>query len=157
MRIRKSRCIESDQTHCSTRKFNTAFSLCGVLEIALYFSEGFLEAAARRSAVAEASQPLGVTVVCFLGQKSNLQSPTPQQRHRLFLRCFLHSSLVNLPLLASLEERSICRVLGCFLGAGDRDDLQERFLADEIARDRFALFWEAMVGPEVEAFPCFQE
>jgi len=60
-------------------------------------------------------------------------------------------------LLASLEERSTCRVLGCFLGAGDRDGLEEGFLADEAARDRFALFWEAVTEPEVEAFPCFWE
>ena len=65
------------------------------------------------------------------------------------------SSLVNLPLLASLEERSTCRVLGCFLGAGDGDDLEERFLADEATRDGVVLLWEAMTELEVEAFPCF--
>jgi len=48
--------------------------------------------------------------------------------------------LVNLPLLASLEERSIHRVLGCFLGVENRDDLEEEFLADEAARAEFALF-----------------
>ena len=67
----------------------------------------------------------------------------------------MHSLLVNLPLLASLEERSTCRVLGCFLGVGDGDDLEEELLADEAARDGFALFWEAVAEPEVEAFPCF--
>jgi len=66
-------------------------------------------------------------------------------------------SLVNLPLLASLEERFTHGVLDCFLEAGDRDDLEERFLVDEAARDRFALFWEAMTELEVKAFPCFQE
>jgi len=40
---------------------------------------------------------------------------------------------------------------------GDRDDLEEGFLADKAAGDRFALLWEAMIEPEVEAFPCFQE
>ena len=70
-------------------------------------------------------------------------------------RCFLRSSLVNLPLLASLEERSTHRVLGCFLGVGDEDGLEKEFLADKAARDRFALLWEAMTEPEVEAFPCF--
>jgi len=40
---------------------------------------------------------------------------------------------------------------------GDRDDLEKGFLADEAARAEFALFWEAVAGPEVEAFPCFQE
>jgi len=43
------------------------------------------------------------------------------------------------------------------LGAGDGDNLREEFLVDEAARDGFALFWEAMAGLEVEAFPCFWE
>ena len=75
----------------------------------------------------------------------------------MFLRCFLHLSLVNLLLLASLEKRSTHRELDCFLGVGDRNDLEEGFLADEAARNEFALFWEAIAGLEVEAFPCFQE
>ena len=75
----------------------------------------------------------------------------------MFLRCFLCSSLVNFPLLASLEERSTHRVLGCFLEAGDGDNLEEEFLADEAIGDVFALFWEAMAVLEVEAFPCFQK
>ena len=54
-----------------------ALSLCGVLEVALYFSECFSEAAARVSAVAEALWPLGETVVCFLEQESSLWSPAP--------------------------------------------------------------------------------
>ncbi len=37
------------------------------------------------------------------------------------------------------------------------DDLEEEFLADEAAGDRFALFWEVVAGLEVEAFPCFWE
>jgi len=78
MRIRKSGCIELNWTHCCTGEFNAAFSLCGVLGVALYFSEGFSEAAARVSAVVEAPQPLGETVVCFLGQESGLWSPAPQ-------------------------------------------------------------------------------
>ena len=61
MRIRKSRCVESNRTHCYTGKFNMALSLCGVLRVALYFSEGFSEA------VAEALWTLGETMVCFLG------------------------------------------------------------------------------------------
>jgi len=60
-------------------------------------------------------------------------------------------------LLASLEERSTCRILGYFLGAGDGDDLEEGFLVNEAAGDRFALLWEAVTEPEVEAFPCFWE
>jgi len=66
MRIRKSRCVESNWTHCCTGKFNMALSLYRVLGVALYFFKGFSETAARVSAVAEAPQPLGETVVCFL-------------------------------------------------------------------------------------------
>ena len=47
-------------------------SLCRVLEVTLYFSKGFLEA------VAKVPWPLKVTVICFLGQKSNLWSSAPQ-------------------------------------------------------------------------------
>ena len=78
MRIRKSGCVESNWTHCCTGEFNAALSLCGVLGVALYFSEGFSEAAAGVSAVAEAPRPLGETMVCFLGQESSLWSPAPQ-------------------------------------------------------------------------------
>ena len=63
--------------------------------------------------------------------------------------------VVNLPLLVSLKKRSIHRVLSYFLGAGDEGDLEEEFLVDEAARDRFALFWKAMAELEIEAFPCF--
>ena len=73
----------------------------------------------------------------------------------MFSRYFLHLSLVNLLLLASLKKRSTCRILDCFLEAEDRDDLEEEFLADEAAGDRFALFWGAVAVLEVEAFPCF--
>ena len=69
----------------------------------------------------------------------------------------MHLLLVNLPLLASLEERSTCGVLGCFLGVGDRDDLKGKFLADEATGDGFALLWEAVTELEVEAFTYFQE
>jgi len=41
------------------------------------------------------------------------------------------------------------------LRVGDKNDLEEELLADEAARDEFALFWEAMAGLEVEAFPYF--
>ena len=78
MRIRKSGCVESNWTRCYTGEFNVALSLCGVLGVTLYFSEGFSEAAAGVSAVAEALRPLGETVVCFLGQDSSLWSPAPQ-------------------------------------------------------------------------------
>jgi len=55
-----------------------------------------------------------------------------------------------------LEERFICGVLGCFLGAGDRDDFEE-VLVDETTGDGFALFWETVAVLEIKAFSCFQE
>ena len=134
-----------------------ALSLCKVLSVTLYFSEGFSEVTARVSIVAEVLQPLGVAMVCFLEQEFSLWSFVLQYRHRLFLKYFLCSLLVNLPLLASLEERSTHGELGCFLGARDRDDLEEGFLADKAARNEFALFRKATVEPEVEAFSYFQE
>ena len=69
----------------------------------------------------------------------------------MFLSHFLHS------LLVSLEEKSTRGVLGCFLEAGDREGLEEGFLADEATGDGFALLWEVVTELEVEAFPCFQE
>ena len=72
MRIRKSGCVESNWTYCYTEKFNVALSLYGVLGVALYFSKSFSEAAARVLVVVEVPQPLGETMVCFLGQESNL-------------------------------------------------------------------------------------
>ena len=54
-----------------------ALSLCRVLEVTLYFSKGFLEAAAGVLAVAETLQPLGETIVCFLEQESSLWSSAP--------------------------------------------------------------------------------
>ena len=47
VRIRKSRDIKSDRTYYYTEKFNIALSLCRVLGVALYFSKGFLEVAAK--------------------------------------------------------------------------------------------------------------
>ena len=67
----------------------------------------------------------------------------------MFLRCFLCLSLVNLPLLASLEERSTCGVLDCFLEAENGDDLEKEFLVDKATRNGFALFWRVMIVPEV--------
>ena len=66
IRIEKSRCVELNWTCYCIKKFNAAFSLCGDLGIALYFSKGYLKV------VAKALQPLEETVVCFLGQKSSL-------------------------------------------------------------------------------------
>ena len=74
----------------------------------------------------------------------------------MFSRYFLHLSLVNLLLLVSLEEKSTCGELGCFLGVEDRDDFEE-VLADKAIRDGFALFWEAIAGLKMKAFSCFQE
>ena len=62
MRIEKSGCVKLDKTHCCIRKFNITFSLCRVLGVTLYFSKGF----------SEVLWPLKVTIVYFLGQKSNL-------------------------------------------------------------------------------------
>jgi len=76
---------------------------------------------------------------------------------QIVFEVLLRSSLVNLPLLASLEERSTRGMLGCFLGAVNEDDFEEGFLVDGATRGIFALFWEAMAEPEVEAFPCFRE
>ena len=76
--VGKSGYIESNWTCCCIEKFNVTLSPCRVLVVALYFSKGFSEAAARISAVVEALQPLGETVVCFLGQESSLWSPAPQ-------------------------------------------------------------------------------
>jgi len=39
----------------------------------------------------------------------------------------------------------------------NRDGFEEEVLVDEAARDGFALFWEVIAEPEVEAFLCFQE
>ena len=75
--------------------------------------------------------------------------------YRLFLRRFLHLLLVNLPLLASLKERSTHEELDCFLGARDGDDLEKEVLVDKATRDRFTLFWEVIAKPEVKAFFCF--
>ena len=73
----------------------------------------------------------------------------------MFSRCFLYSLLVNLPLLASLEERSTHRVLGCFLGAKDGDDLEKEFLADKATRDEFVLFWGTIILLVEEALSYF--
>ena len=140
MRIRKSRCIESDKTHYFTERFNMVLSLYRVLGITLYFSKNFSEATVKGLAVAEALQSLEVTIVCFLGQESNLWSSVPQQRHRLFSRCFLYLLLVNLLLLASLEERFTHGELDCFLKVGNGNDLDRDDLVDKVTGDRFVLF-----------------
>ena len=72
----------------------------------------------------------------------------------MFSRHFLCSSLVNLPLLASLKERSTHRELDCFLRVGN-NVLEEEDLADEATGDVFALFREAIALPVEEALPCF--
>ena len=73
----------------------------------------------------------------------------------MFLRYFLYLSLVNLPLLASLEERSTYGELNCFLGTRNKNSLKEDNLVDETTKDRFALFWEVTALPVVEALSCF--
>ena len=147
VRIRKSGYIESDRTYYCTEKFNVALSLDGVLEIALHFSENFSKVAT------ETLQLLEVTVVYFLGQEWNLQSPMLQQRYKLCLRHFLCSSLVNLPFL---KERFICRELDCFLGV-ENTSLKGDDLADEATGDISPLFWKSIALPTKEALPCFQK
>ena len=66
MKIRKIICVQSDRTCCCIRKFNIVFSLCRVLEVALYFFKNFSEA------IVKALWSFGVTIVCFLEQESNL-------------------------------------------------------------------------------------
>ena len=78
MKIRKSRYVELDRTYCCIGKFNTVLSQYRVLEVTLYFSKGFLEVTARGLTVAEVLQSFSVTIVCFLGQKSNLWSSVLQ-------------------------------------------------------------------------------
>jgi len=56
------------------------------------------------------------------------------------LSYFLYSSLVSLPLLASLKEKSIYGEFDFFLEAKNKNDLEGDNLADEAIRDRFALF-----------------
>ena len=73
----------------------------------------------------------------------------------MFSRCFLYLSLVNLSLLASLEEKSTYREIDCFLGIGDRDSLEEEELVDKAARDVFALFWKAAALLVEKALPYF--
>ena len=81
---------ESNQTHCYTGKFNVALSLCRVLGVTLYFSKGFLEAAARVLAVTKVL-PLRETIVYFLGvgdgddlEKEFLANETTRDKFVLF-------------------------------------------------------------------------
>ena len=73
----------------------------------------------------------------------------------MFLRYFLYLLLVNLLLLASLEERSTHRELDCFLKVENGDGLEGDDLVDEATRNRFALFWEAIALPVEEALSYF--
>ena len=66
----------------------------------------------------------------------------------------MHLSLVNLLLLASLEERFTHEELDCFLGVEDKS-LNEDSLVDEATRDIFALFWKITTLPMEEALPYF--
>ena len=72
----------------------------------------------------------------------------------MFPRCFLHSLLVNLLLLASLEERSTYGELDCFLEVGD-DSLNRDDLVNETTRNVFALFWKTTELPVKKALPYF--
>jgi len=54
-----------------------------------------------------------------------------------------------------LEERFPCGELDYFLEAGNGDCLEEDDLVDEIAKDRFALFWKIAALSAEEALLCF--
>ena len=150
MKIRKIICVQSDRTCCCIRKFNIVFSLCRVLEVALYFFKNFSET------IVKALWSFGVTIVCFLEQESNLWTSALQQRYRLFSRYFLHLLLVNLLLLASLEKRSICRKLNYFQRI-KYESLKGDNVVDKATRDVFALFQEAIKLLAVEVLSCFQK
>jgi len=47
VRIRKSGCVELNETCCYTKKFNVSLRLCEVLEVAFYFSKSYLRTAAK--------------------------------------------------------------------------------------------------------------
>ena len=66
----------------------------------------------------------------------------------------IYSSPVNLLLLASLEERSTCRELDCFLGV-ENNMLEGDNLVDKAARSVFVLFLEAITLLAEETLPCF--
>ena len=107
---------ELDWTHCCTGKFNVAFSLCRVLGITLYFSEGFSEAAARGSAVTEAPQPLGETMVCFLEQESSLWSPAIEAQ--IVFEMLLALVTSQLAIADQLGREVHLWSVGLFLGSG---------------------------------------
>jgi len=56
--------------------------------------------------------------------------------------------------LASLEERSTCEELDCFLGV-ENNMLEGDDLVDEAAKSIFVLFWKAIALPTEETLPCF--
>jgi len=62
--------------------------------------------------------------------------------------------LVNLLLLANLEERFTYRELDCFLEVED-NVLKGDDLANEATEDVFDLFWEAIVLQEKNTLSCF--
>ena len=124
----------------------------GLLSI---FSKSFLKVAASESAVAEVLWLLEVTIVYFLRQESNLQFPALQQRYRLFSSLFLYLSLVNLPLLASLKERSIYREFDYFLEVGDENGLEEDDLADKATGMYFPCFERLWHYQQQKLFPIF--
>ena len=61
----------------------------------------------------------------------------------------------QLAIAGQLGREVYLRSIGLLLGSRGRRWLRGGFLADEAAGDGFALLWEAMTEPEVEAFPCF--
>ena len=67
--------------------------------------------------------------------------------------------LVNLLLLASLEEKSTYRELDYFLKVGDKklDVLEDNNLVDKAVGDIFTLFWESTVLLAKKVLSGFQE
>jgi len=64
-------------------------------------------------------------------------------------------SLVNLLLLASLEERFIYEKFDYFLGAENEDGVERDNLVDKATRNRFALSWRTMTLPVEETLSYF--
>ena len=72
----------------------------------------------------------------------------------MFLRHFLHLLLVNLPLLANLEERFIYGELDCFLGV-ENNMLKGDGLVGKAIEYVFTLFWKVVALPAKKALSCF--
>ena len=72
------------------------------------------------------------------------------------MRYFLYLLLLNLLLLANLEEKFIYKELDCFLVV-ENNILEGNDLVDEATGDIFALFWKVVALLIEEALLYFQE